>query len=121
MGEQNYAEWRAATRNPRVVRAMLEDYRAGLGIDAQDERADRTAGRRLRMPTLVAWSEHDDLEELFGDPVQIWRGWADDVTGVRIPSGHHMAEEAPDALATVLADFLRPELDRHRPPGAPSM
>ncbi len=111
MGEQNYAEWRAATRDPRVVRAMLEDYRAGLGIDAQDERDDRIAGRRLRMPTLIAWSEHDDLEELFGDPVRIWHGWADDVTGVRIPSGHHMAEEAPDALAAVLAEFLRPERD----------
>lgn len=109
MGEQNHAEFRAATRNPRVVRAMLEDYRAGLGIDADRERADRAAGRRLAMPTLVAWSEYDDLEELFGDPLDIWRAWADDVTGVRIRSGHHMAEEAPEALADALIGFLRPE------------
>jgi haloacetate dehalogenase len=28
MGRENYDEWRMATRNPEVVRAMLEDYRA---------------------------------------------------------------------------------------------
>ena len=30
MGQENYDEWRAAMRNPAVVRGMLEDYRAGL-------------------------------------------------------------------------------------------
>jgi len=29
MGQENYEEWRAALRDPAVVRAMLEDYRAG--------------------------------------------------------------------------------------------
>jgi pimeloyl-ACP methyl ester carboxylesterase len=33
MGRENHDEWREATRNPDVVRAMLEDYRAGLTID----------------------------------------------------------------------------------------
>ena len=46
------------------------------------------------------------MEELYGDPVAIWRGWADDVRGARIESGHHMAEEAPEELAAVLAGFL---------------
>lgn len=106
MGVENHAEWRAATRNPTVVRAMLEDYRAGLTIDADHERDDRANGIRLHQPTLIAWSEFDDLELLFGDPLEIWRDWADDVTGATIPSGHHMAEEAPDALAAALGAFL---------------
>ncbi len=106
MGIENHAEWRAAIRNPAVVRAMLEDYRAGLTIDAENERHDRAGGARLALPTLIAWSEFDDLEQLFGDPLQIWRTWADDVTGVKIPSGHHMAEEAPQALAGTLVKFL---------------
>lgn len=107
MGLAHHAEWRAATRNPDVVRAMLEDYRAGLTVDADDERRDRDSGVRLRQPTLIAWSEQDDLEELFGDPVEIWRGWADDITAATLPCGHHMAEEAPDELAALLGTFLR--------------
>lgn len=99
-------EWAAAVQRPSVVRAMLEDYRAGLTIDAEHERADRAAGRRLAMPALVLWSLRDDLEQLHGDPLAIWRDWADDVRGHGIESGHHMAEEAPVELAAALADFF---------------
>ncbi len=106
MGHENYDEWRAAIREPAVVRGMLEDYRAGLTVDSRDERADRAAGRRLRQPLLALWSTRDDLEELYGDPLIIWRDWADDVTGHGIDSGHHMAELAPDDLAAALGGFL---------------
>jgi haloacetate dehalogenase len=85
---------------------MLEDYRAGLTIDRQHEQADWDAGLRLACPTLVLWSEHDDLETMHGDPRQIWARWSDDVTGHSIASGHHMAEEAPDELVSSLAVFL---------------
>ncbi|MEU9984191.1 alpha/beta hydrolase [Streptomyces sp. NPDC050856] len=106
MGQENHDEWREATRNPDVVRAMLEDYRAGLTIDARHEAADRAAGGKVRCPALVLWSERDDLEELYGDPVEIWRHWADDVRGHGIDSGHHMAEEAPESVAGALAGFF---------------
>ena len=79
---------------------------AGLGIDREHEEADRAAGRRIGCPLLFACSIHDDMEELYGDPVAIWRDWADDVRGARIDSGHHMAEEAPEELAAVLGEFL---------------
>jgi haloacetate dehalogenase len=106
MGQENFDEFRQATRNPDVVRAMLEDYRAGLTIDREHEEADRTNGNRLRLPLLVLWSARDDLETLHGDPLVIWRSWADDVRGHSIDSGHHMAEEAPDALANALGDYF---------------
>lgn len=106
MGQENYDEWRAAMRDPGVVRGMLEDYRAGLTVDDDDERADRAAGNRLQMPLLALWSTRDDLEALYGDPLSIWRNWADDVTGHGIDCGHHMAELAPDQLATALNGFL---------------
>jgi len=108
MGAENHAEWREAIRDPDVVRAMLEDYRAGLTIDRAHEDADRAAGRRLVVPLLVLWSGRDDLEDLYGDPLRIWRDWALDVRGHAIDSGHHMAEEAPDALAAALAAFMTP-------------
>jgi hypothetical protein len=67
MGQENYDEWRNATRNPDVVRAMIEDYRAGLTVDRQHKEADRYAGNRLRSPLLVLWSKRDDLEDLYAD------------------------------------------------------
>jgi haloacetate dehalogenase len=85
---------------------MLEDYRAGLGIDVDHERADRDAGRVITCPTLMLWSEHDDLEELHGDPLTIWRAWSTDLRGGSIDSGHHMAEDNPEALSAALVAFL---------------
>ena len=108
MGPENAAECRTAVQDPAVVRGMLEDYRAGLTVDADEERAARAAGFRIHQPLLVLWSLRDDLEELHGDPRLIWRDWADDVSGHGIDSGHHVAEEAPDALAAALVPFLLP-------------
>ncbi|WOX16095.1 alpha/beta hydrolase [Streptomyces sp. N50] len=108
MGRENYDEWRRATRNPDVVRAMLEDYRAGLTVDRRHEEADRSAGARIACPALILWSLRDDLEELYGDPRAVWSRWADDVRGHGIASGHHVAEQAPEALVSALRDFLQP-------------
>ena len=57
---------------------------------------------------LILWASRDDLEDLYGDPLEIWRTWADDPQGQKLESGHHMAEEIPDALSAVLASFLAP-------------
>ena len=65
----------ARCTNPDVVRAMVADYRAGLRGRPADEAADRAAGRCVACPTLFAWSAHDDMEELYGDPLAIWRAW----------------------------------------------
>jgi haloacetate dehalogenase len=106
MGEENHADYRRAIHDPATVRAMCEDYRAGLGIDRAHDDADRRDGRRLECPVLVLWASRDDMEDLYGDPLEIWRGWAGDLRGGRIDSGHHMAEEAPKALAAALREFL---------------
>jgi haloacetate dehalogenase len=97
----------AILADPATVRAMLEDYRAGLGVDRAADDADRTARRRITCPTLVLWSTRDDMERLYGDVLAVWRNWTDDLRGGPIESGHHMAEDAPDDLATRLIDFLR--------------
>ena len=106
MGEQAYADFRAAIHDPATVHGMIEDYRAGLGIDRAHDEADQTTGRRLACPLLVLWSARDDLEELHGDILGIWRGWADDVIGRSLDCGHHMAEEAPEELAVELGAFF---------------
>jgi haloacetate dehalogenase len=106
MGEENHREFREVTRDPATVRAMLEDYRAGLGVDREHELQDRRAGRRVQCPTLLLWSSRDDMEELYGDPRAVWAAWAEDLRGRRIESGHHMAEENPEAVAGAIAQFL---------------
>ena len=106
MGIDNHDEFRRATRDPSTVRAMLEDYRAGLGVDRQHEDDDRRAGRTVPCPTLFLWSSRDDMEKLYGDPLEIWRPWVDDLRGAPIDSGHHVAEENPLALRDALVDFL---------------
>ena len=56
----------------------------------------------------MGWSGKDDLEELFGDPVEVWRSWVSGaLTSARIDSGHHMAEESPAQLAGVLLGWAR--------------
>jgi haloacetate dehalogenase len=106
MGVENYQEFRQAIHDETIVRAMLEDYRAGLGVDRDDEEADRCAGRTVQCPTLVLWSTRDDMEDLYGDPLAVWRSWAGDVRGEPIDSGHHVAEENPEAVVTALHRFL---------------
>jgi haloacetate dehalogenase len=106
MGAEAYADLRQALHDPATVHAMCEDYRAGLGVDRAADDADRAAGRRIARPLLFVWAEHDDMWELYDDPVAIWRDWAVDVVAASFPSGHHMAEEAPEALAAILERFL---------------
>jgi haloacetate dehalogenase len=105
MGAEAHADVWAALRNPAVVHAMCEDYRAGLTIDVEHDRADRTAGRRVRCPVQSLWAGRDDPDLLGGDPLALLRGWADDLRGAGIDSGHHVAEEAPEATAAALAGF----------------
>jgi len=95
----------AALRDPATVHAMCEDYRAGLTIDRANDEADRAAGRRVTCPLLVLWAG-DELPGLYGDVVAAWRGWADDVRGGRLESGHHVAEEVPEELAARLLSFF---------------
>jgi haloacetate dehalogenase len=98
---------RAAVLDPATVHAMVSDYRAGLRADRAADDADKARGHTIGCPTLFCWSTRDDMQELYGDPLSIWRDWAADVTGVPIESGHHMAEENPEALTAALRDLLR--------------
>lgn len=106
MGAQAQADFRAAIHDPATVHGMIEDYRAGLGIDRAHDEADRAAGRGLACPLLVLWSARDDLETLHGDILGIWRAWASDVRGRSLDCGHHMAEEVPEELAAELGRFF---------------
>ncbi len=107
MGQENYDDLVDAIQEPATVRAMLEDYRAGLHVDRRHAELDRSANRQVTCPTLIGWSIHDDMELLYGDPAAIWRSWCSQpVDTARIDSGHHMAEQNPAQLADAIIGFL---------------
>ena len=110
MGQANHDDLVAAVRNPAVVHAMCEDYRAGLGVDRAVDDADRAAGRRLQCPLLVLWASGDDMGTLYGDPLQVWQPWVQPgsgrLSGHVTDSGHHLCEDAPEVLAAALRNAL---------------
>jgi haloacetate dehalogenase len=106
MGAEAYEDYRHAIHDPATVHAMCEDYRAGLGVDREHDDADRRAGRRINSPLQVLWATRDDMRDLYGDVLDVWRDWAGNrLEGGPIDSGHHMAEEAPEPLAAALHAF----------------
>jgi haloacetate dehalogenase len=100
------ADYLRCARDPATIHAMCEDYRAGATYDFDLDEADRVEGRRIACPVLVLWGERNDLEELFGDPLAIWRDWADDVRGRPLDCGHYLAEEAPEETYAELRRFF---------------
>ena len=107
MGSEAYAGPLAGLRDPNVVHGMIEDYRAGVTVDREADDADRAAGRRIELSRpcrMVDTRRHGRTVRRRRRPV--WRAWANEVRGVAIDSGHHVAEEAPEALAAALLDFF---------------
>jgi haloacetate dehalogenase len=106
MGYDAYADYLRAIHDPGTVHTMIEDYRAGLGIDRDHDAEDRRQGRKVACPLRVLWAESDDLPTLYGDVLAVWRPWATELSGQSLPCGHHMAEEIPERLAQEIAQFL---------------
>ncbi|MBA2512283.1 MAG: alpha/beta hydrolase [Rubrobacteraceae bacterium] len=98
-------EYRRCLRDPETIHAICEDYRAAATIDFAHDSEDREAGRRITCPVLALWGGRGNLGEWY-DVVEVWRGWADDVQGKSIDSGHYIPEEAPEeTLAEIRAFF----------------
>jgi haloacetate dehalogenase len=93
---------------PGVVRTMGAEYRADR-LDLEHDTADRMAGRRIGCPLLALWAA-GGLTEQFGDPLAVWRRWADDVDGRSLAGGHFMIEESPQELSALVTPFLKDAL-----------
>jgi haloacetate dehalogenase len=98
------ADYTFALHDPAVVHAMCEDYRAGAGCDRRLDDEDRAAGRTIAAPLQVLWAAKGALAAWY-DPLEVWRAWADDVSGAAIDSGHFMVEEQPAATLAALQRF----------------
>jgi len=102
-------EYIRCLRKPEVLRTMGAEYRADQ-LDLAHDRADRMAGRQILCPLLAVWAQ-GGLAEQFGDPIAIWRKWADNVEGHALTAGHFLMEESPQRLAAVLVAFLENAFD----------
>jgi haloacetate dehalogenase len=94
-----------AFSRPGRLRAGFEDYRATLTADLPADEESFTAGCRLQMPVLVLWGAQGLVSAL---PVcEVWARYADDVRAEAVPDcGHFLAEEKPEQVGRLLADFL---------------
>jgi haloacetate dehalogenase len=87
-----------------VVRASCEDYRAGLSVDLDHDRASWEAGERIECPVLALWGGASGTVSF--DPLAVWERWATDVEGRGLDSGHFVMEEAPEGALAQLQSFL---------------
>ncbi|TYL36919.1 alpha/beta hydrolase [Natronococcus pandeyae] len=98
------AEYHRCFENERVIRASCEDYRAGLSVDLEHDRASREAGDRIECPVLALWGDASGTVDF--DPLDVWEEWATSVSGRGLSCGHFVMEEAPDATLAELEPFL---------------
>jgi len=100
--QESVEDYVACAKNPTVVHAWCEDYRAGWSIDRHNDEADR--GRKLPMPLMVLWGETGSLAGR--DAVELWRSWAQHVEGDMLPCGHFLPEEHPQAVTAHFRRFF---------------
>jgi haloacetate dehalogenase len=99
------AHYRAFFAEPERIHACCEDYRAGATLDWAHDEADLAAGRTIDIPVLALWGGAG-LPAQGENPLDVWRRWAPQAQGRAIDAGHFLPEEAPEATAEALVEFL---------------
>lgn len=98
-----FASYLSSMSEPSVIAATCDDYRASATIDLEHDRADR--GRKLGQPLLVLWGEGSPQTASY-EVLDVWRGFATDVRGRGLLSGHFLAEEAAEETAAALLEHF---------------
>lgn len=101
------AEYVAKLSDPATIHAICEEYRAAATLDVAHDDADLGI-RRIACPTLVLWSATGAVDAWY-EPLEIWKTWADDVSGGPVECGHYLPEEAPEKTVEALTSFLTRE------------
>lgn len=90
-------------KDPAILHATCEDYRAGATIDLVHDRADFEA--RIQCPLLVLWGAQNPAYQK-QDVLKIWQEKALKVSGKALDCGHFIAEEAPEAMLKSVLNFF---------------
>jgi haloacetate dehalogenase len=105
-GPEALADYIRCIKNPDVIHAMCEDYRATFGIDLDMDTADFNAGRRVNTPSLILWGAKGGVGRNH-NAAEVWSHYATNIvkTGT-VPSGHYLQEECPDETYDALRSFF---------------
>ena len=90
----------------KTIRGSCGDYRAAATIDFELDSADFDAGRKIAQPTLALWGAQSHTGRVYGDALQVWRKYAENVTGGPLDCGHYVPEEAPDQVYVAFVEFF---------------
>jgi pimeloyl-ACP methyl ester carboxylesterase len=96
--------------NEHTIRASNEDYKAGAGVDLDQQEEDQKNGRKINAPLLLIYSEHY-IGSRYDLPKE-WEDWVDkdvkvDSFAVQDGIGHFDAEEAPEECAREINNWLK--------------
>jgi haloacetate dehalogenase len=100
------AEYIRCIKNPEVIHAMCEDYRATFGVDLTMDTEDYEAGKRVTAPSLILWGKKGGVGRNH-DAAEVWSHYATKILQTAtVPSGHYLQEECPDETYEVLQEFF---------------
>ena len=99
------AAYRDLLDDPSTVEAICEDYRAGATIDRDHDDAD-LGKRKIQCPVLLLWSGRGALPRLYGDVLDVWRPWAEQVAGRGLDATHFLVEDQPEEVAKEMLALL---------------
>jgi haloacetate dehalogenase len=88
-----------------TIHASCEDYRAAASIDLVHDEEDRDESRKVACPLLALWGGRGVMEKTY-EVDEVWREYANDVSGKPIDAGHFLAEERPEETMQELRKFL---------------
>jgi haloacetate dehalogenase len=91
---------------PENIHGVCEDYRAGMTVDFDMDRADYEAGRKIQCPSAIYWGELSHTEKFY-DPRVIWPRYCANIARLKpLPCGHYPAEQVPDEVFKELYEFF---------------
>jgi haloacetate dehalogenase len=102
--EDSRKEYMERFRDPGVVHAACQDYRAALALDAPLDAVDIKGGKRICCPTLVVWG--GKTLGYVQDVKAVWQRWTRNLAAVELNCGHFVMEEQPGQTAELIADTI---------------
>jgi haloacetate dehalogenase len=98
-----FAEYLRCFRDPAMIHATCEDYRASASIDLEHDDADHAT--QLKCPLLLIYAANGRLAKCYDMPA-LWRERAENVQHHGLPASHFLPEEAPERVAALLREFF---------------
>ena len=89
-----------------MIRGMCEDYRAAAGIDLVHDRESRAAGRKCNARCWCCGAPRARSGSGTSRSSSGGQYCAAEVTGGAVPTGHYLAEEAPEAVLDQFEAFF---------------